>query len=249
MLDCMNTTRLSRWMLAAALVLSFSAAGCDGDPSARPDGQAKGPKPGESKKVTVGKNVFLEVHGDKRRVLVSSTVCLRKGSLELFLCRKQTKEHEAILSADVDARDIRAALTIAGGKPGATVKYRPEFKAAHGSKVKVTLQYEQKGKLVSMPAQQWVKNGRTGKDLEFDWVFAGSGFVPNPFDKTKPDHFLANDGDLICISNFESALLDLPFNSPQEDANLEFEANSDRIPDLDTKVVVILEPVPEEKKK
>ena len=41
---------------------------------------------------------------NKRRVLVNAEVCLREGQLELFLCRKQTKEHEAILAADVDAR-------------------------------------------------------------------------------------------------------------------------------------------------
>ncbi len=60
---------------------------------------------GKSKKAAIGKNVFLEVlPNKKRRVLVSAEVCLREGQLELLLCRKQTKEHEAILSADVDAR-------------------------------------------------------------------------------------------------------------------------------------------------
>ena len=58
----------------------------------------------------------------------------------------------------------------------------------------------------------------------------------------------ANDGDVICISNFETALLDLPIKSPKDDAERFFVANTEQIPPLETKVVVILEPVVEAKK-
>jgi hypothetical protein len=54
---------------------------------------------------------------------------------------------------------------------------------------------------------------------------------------------LANDGDVICVSNFETALLDLPIKSPKENADLAFVANSERIPPRGTTVVVVLEPV------
>ena len=76
-------------------------------------------------------------------------------------------------------------------------------------------------------------------------VFAGSRLVPNPLDLNQPKIYLANDGDVICVSNFETALLDLPIKSPKENADLVFETFTDRIPKLNTPVTVILEPVPE----
>jgi hypothetical protein len=102
-------------------------------------------------------------------------------------------------------------------------------------------------KLVTVPARSWVKNMNTGKELDTDWVFAGSRLVDNPLDPGKK-RYLANDGDLICVSNFETALLDLPIKSPKDNADLVFVAFTERIPPLETKVVVILEPVLEAKK-
>jgi hypothetical protein len=165
------------------------------------------------------------------------------------MCRQNTKEHEAILAADVDARDIHTALLLTGIKPGSTVKYDPNFQPPTGPRIRVTLQYEDKGKRITVPAQQWVRNIETKKDLAYDWVFAGSQLMPDPLDPKRPPYYLANSGDVICVSNFEGALLDLPVNSPKENAELAFEANTDRIPPLETKVVVILEPIAEAKRK
>jgi hypothetical protein len=207
-------------------------------------------KAAQSKKTALGKNIFLEVLPDKkRRVLVSAEVCLREGQLEQLMCRKQTKEHESILTADVDARTIHAALIAALAKPGSPVRFVPKYRPASGSTIKVSLQYQDKdkGKLVTVPAQSWLKNAKTNKLLESDWIFAGSRLVTNPLDPDKKI-YLANDGDVICVSNFETALLDLPIKSPKENADLLFVANTERIPPLGTKVVVILEPILEAEK-
>ncbi len=238
------------------LLVIFAAAGlmlgCDGPPEreqSRPKNKAPDTeKPAESKKVARGKNVFLEVLPDKkRRVLISGEICLREGQLELFLCRKQTKEHEAIVSADVDARVIHEALLLAGAEEGSPVSFVPKYRPASGTTIKVSVQYKDKDKLVTVPAQSWIKNAKTNKPLESDWVFAGSRLVDNPLDPGKK-HYLANDGDVICVSNFETALLDLPIKSPKDDAERFFVANTERIPPRETKVVVILEPVLEAKK-
>jgi hypothetical protein len=231
--------------MVGLLVLSL-AAWAGGD---EPKSPVPSDKPPEAKKVEIGKNVFLEVQGEKRRVLINAVVCLTEGQLEQLMCRRQTKEHEAILSADVDARDIHKALLVAGAKTGSTVKYEPKYLPPTGSVVKVSLQYESKGKTVTVPAQQWVQNARTKKDLDVDWVFAGSQFITNPDEPDKPPFYLANDGDVICVSNFDSAMLDLPIVSPKDNAELVFIANTPRIPPKETKVLVILEPVPDEKKK
>lgn len=238
-------------IVAAAVLMLL---GCEGSPPreevrAKDKSAAKDNKSAESKKVAIGKNIFVEVLPDKkRRVVVSAEVCLREGQLELLLCRKATKEHESILTADVDARNLHAALIAAQAKPGSPVRFVPKYRAASGSTIKVSLQFQDKNKQVTAPAQSWLKNAKTNKPLQSDWIFAGSRLVTNPLDPDGDKHYLANDGDVICVSNFETALLDLPIQSSKENADLLFIANTERIPPLGTKVVVILEPVLEEKK-
>lgn len=243
--------------LFVVLVLAFAAAGlmlgCDSaaerDNGRPPDKGGKNDKLAASKKQRLGKNVFFEMlPNKKRRVLVNAEVCLRKGQLELLLCRKHTKEHEAILAADVDARIIHAALNAAGAKEGSPVRWAPKYRPASGTTIKVFLRYTDKGKQVTVSAQSWIKNAKTNKLLESDWVFGGSHLVANPLNPDGPKQSLANDGDLVCVSNFETALLDLPIKSPKDNADLIFVANTERIPPLETKVVVLLEPVVQAKK-
>jgi hypothetical protein len=203
-------------------------------------------KPAADGKKLLGPNVWFEKKGDERRVIISATVCLREGPLEQLLTTK--KVHEAILTADVDARHIHAALLLAGARSGSTVRFQPKYVPATGQSIKVTLQYEDNGKLKSIPAQEWVRNSKTRKELNVDWIFAGSQLLENPIDPKAPPIYLANDGDVICVSNFEGALLDLPINSPKENSDLNFEAATERIPPKGTKVAIILEPIPEKKK-
>src|SRR5436305_6202132 len=145
------------FMSIAQLTFSFfflaSLAGC----SPEEDAPKSEPEP-PAKKVKAGKNVYVEIQGEKRRrVLIEATVCLREGQLEMLMCRKQTKEHEAVLAAEVDARDIHKALVLAGAEPGSPVQFSPKFKPASGTVIKVTLQYEDKGKVVTVPGQKWVR--------------------------------------------------------------------------------------------
>src|SRR5262249_15014283 len=58
-------------------------------------------------------------------------------------------------------------------------------------------------------------------------------------------YYLANQGDVFCVANFEAALLDLPVKSPASSAEgLLYEAFTERIPPLGTAVSVILGPGP-----
>ena len=43
-------------------------------------------------------------------------------------------------------------------------------------------------------------------------------------------------------------MLDVPFSSPKDNDDLAFEAHTDRIPPVDTPVLIILEPVPAKRK-
>jgi hypothetical protein len=84
------------------------------------------------------------------------------------------------------------------------------------------------------------------RQLDSPWVFAGSGFYVDEASGTKS--YLAEGGDLICVANFPSAMLDLSAkSSSQGESNLMWEAWSDRIPPKDTEVLLELVPVLDEK--
>lgn len=236
--------------LILGLGASLFLAGCvDDAPTPKKASAPPAAPSAPAKKVPVGKNVALEVQGDKRRVLVDAYVCLRQGQLEQFLTRKRTKEHEAILAADVDARDIHTALILAGAEPGKPVQFRPRYQPAAGTVIKVYLDYVDKGKQVQVAANQWIRDARKKRELDQDWVFGGSHLIPDPLDMTKKPYYAANDGDVICVSNFDTAMLDLPIESSKDNGDLSFEAYTERIPPLETPVRVILEPVLPKKEK
>jgi len=166
------------------------------------------------------------------------------------LTRKEKKEHEAILAVDADARKIHEALILANAKEGTTVRWLPAYRPPTGTTIKIWLRYKDaKGKTVTVPAQSWIRTSKTGKQLDSDWVFAGSMLVENPLDPKAAKEYLANEGDVICVANFESALLDLPIKSSKDDAERGYETWTERIPPVGTKVTLILEPVLKKKAK
>lgn len=185
---------------------------------------------------------FEKTETGQRRVHLVTQVCLREGQLEVLVCKANTKEHEAILHVDLDARDIHTSLIAAGAKPGTPVKFVPEYKAATGDTIRVTLTYVKDGKLqMSKPAQSWIQHVKTKKDMEHDWVFAGSRFFKFPDEPDRPPYYCANNGEIISIANFSDSMLDLPVKSSKEAAELGYVANKERIPPLKTKVIVTME--------
>lgn len=229
------------WWLAPAC---FIAAGVCSTTFSQDKEQAK---KDARKQVMVGRNVFVEIENKKVvRVLVQAKVCLRQGSLEHLLTRRRCKEHEAILAADIDARDLHTALLLTGLKAGKPVVFDPKEVPPSGPAVKITLAYKKDGMEVKMPAQQWIRHAQTKKDLKADWVFVGSQFMGEK-DNPARVHYLANDGDVICVANFEAALLDVAILSTASGVN-DYEAHSEHIPALDTPVLVILEPMEVKKK-
>jgi hypothetical protein len=236
------------WLL---LPLALVLIGCsEADPEPRQTSKdSRGKQPVAANRVNLSQNIWLEVDQEKkRRVVVSAEVCLTKGPLEQLLTRKGQKEHEAILTADIDARHLHTALELAGASPGTPAQFEPRFRAPTGTTILVSLRYEEKGALKTVPARSWIRNAKTNAELESDWVFAGSMLVDNPFDPSAPKRYLANDGDIICVCNFESALLDLPMASSKGDEERSYEAWTERIPPEGTKVVVVFEPVLTKKK-
>lgn len=191
----------------------------------------------------LAKHVYFEKGDAQRRVIVQATVCRREGQLEGFLT-KPGKEHEYILVTDADARAIHLALLATGAKSGSPVRYtQTSVIPPTGTNIKISVQYQRRGKVTIVPASQWIKNAKTGKDLHLPWVFAGSHLAVDPNGKDPP-FYTANGGDVICTCNMPDAMLDLPIEAPTALEDRVWYANKRRIPPEDTKVLVILEPDP-----
>ncbi len=79
------------------------------------------------------------------------------------------------------------------------------------------------------------------RQMEAQWVFAGSGFKTDA--TTGEKYYLAEVGDLICVANFATATVDLSVESSATNDGLMFEAYTERIPPVGTKVTIELVPV------
>ena len=181
-----------------------------------------------------------------KRVVIDGQVVLTEGPLEMFACIKGTKEHESVIAVDCKAFIIHAALLAVGAQVGGPVQFNPTYKPAHGTPIDITLVWtDAKGVIHRANGKDWVKNYKTGKTLENTWVFSGSGFYED--EDTHEKHYMAEGGDLICVSNFPSATLDLPVESSQSNNALSFSANTDVIPPKGTKVRLVLTPLLKEK--
>ncbi len=177
----------------------------------------------------------------RKAVVVDGQVCLREGQLEMFACTKGTKEHESIVSVNCQAEEVHAGLLAAGAKPGTPVSFDPQYKAATGQIIDIyVLWKDAQGEKHQARAQDWIRDIKTQTAMNHDWVFAGSGFWRDP--ETGKEHYKASGGDLICVSNFPTATLDLPIESSQANDNLLFETFPDRIPAKNTKIRLVLIP-------
>lgn len=175
----------------------------------------------------------------RKEVVVGGRIAIDRGPIEFFACSAGTKEHESIVATKASARLVHAALLAIGLEPGTPVSFDPEYVAATGPRVLVRARWtKDDGTSVTIDAREWVRNTRTGEPLDADWVFAGSSFWTDPADGT--EYYQADGGDLICVSNFPTAMLDLPVESSQSNEALLFEAFTDRVPPRGTTVDLVL---------
>ena len=174
-----------------------------------------------------------------KEVVVGGSVVLDKGPIEFFACPKETKEHESIVATRATARLVHAALLAIGLESGRPVSFDPEYAAATGPRVRVRMRWtDADGKVQVTAAQTWIRDTRTGKAMAHDWVFAGSSFWTDPTDGK--EYYQADGGDLICVSNFPTAMLDLPVESSQSNEALLFEAFEGHVPPRGTAVEILL---------
>ena len=208
------------------------------DPPKRADAPVDGFKP-EAGWKALGKDVWFDA--GSKRLIVRGRVALRDGSLEHLICSKGSKDHEATLTTEAPPRLIHAGLLLTGAEQGHPVRFEPKFEAPTGSAIAIELEWtDPDGKVLRADARTWVKDLKTNKTLEKDWVFAGSDLFEDP--RTKEKIYAADDGDIATVANFPSSLLDLPFRSSASDADRVYVSNTPAMPASGTPVTIYLKP-------
>ncbi|HBT75637.1 MAG TPA: hypothetical protein DEB39_01650 [Planctomycetaceae bacterium] len=197
---------------------------------------------------------------DSKSLVLIGIVSLREGPLELFACRRHSKEYESIVAVGVKPNIIHAALIAVGAEAGRPVEFYPEFVPPSGDAVEIRVRWrDDAGKIKECLAQEWVAQvgetidvprpdgtvAKEPKPMQSHWVFTGSMTY-------KDDHggnrYLADEtGELIGLSNFVGAILDVPIKSSDRNDSLSFEPHTAHIPELGTAVTLILTPLKTEK--
>jgi hypothetical protein len=114
-----------------------------------------------------------------------------------------------------------------------------------------TMSNEKKREFLSMSGQAAFKTAVESlyeqgqpRQLEADFVFAGSAFAPR---EDGSEVYLAEAGSLVCVANFGDALIDLNMQSTaSNDAGLLFEPWTERLPpegtEVEVELIVVAEP-------
>ena len=201
------------------------------------------PKPKGAKRLSPQYDIWIDPK--EKAVLIDGQISLREGMLEMFACTRNTKEHESIVAADTKAYLAHAALLSLGAEPGTPAQFLPEYKPPSGTEIEVLVRWvDERGKEQTARAQDWVKDIRTRQAMTHPFVFAGSSFWTDA--ETGKRYYQAEGGDFICVSNFSTAMLDIPVESSQANTELAFEAFTERIPPLGAPVRLVLKPKKEQ---
>ena len=194
-----------------------------------------------SKPVVIPLGPSLRLDKTNGRVVIDAEVVLREGPLEMFLCPRRSKEHESVMVADVRSRDVHFALLLAGATPGKPVQFDPP-RTPRGQRIKVWIEREIEGKTVLLDAREWIRDEQAKHAMTADFVFVGSQFIRAP--GSERTFYVGDDGYLICVANFQAAVIDVSQRSTAANAEQRlFIPFTDQIPEKGTKVRLLLEPV------
>ena len=186
------------------------------------------------------KKAPIWVSADRKFIVLGGKTCLRDGLLEFFACRKNSKEHESIVSLDIPPHLIHAALLVIGAKQGTPAKFDLEFVPPTGEVIDIIVCWRdpESGTLRKVKAQEMVMENESGKTMQSHWVFTGGLFGVDPDGKK---YYLANvTGEVFGLANFPGSILDVPFESKSDYSDLYYTTNTANIPQNSTDVILIL---------
>lgn len=226
---------MTRLLCAIISILVSAEAGLAADAKNPPASQ---PAP---EVVRVGQ---VRVDLKNRQVSFDAEVCLAEGALEFLLVQWQSKTHESILHTKAKASHIHAGLLMLGLTAGKPARWSGQqmgamFLPPGGASLKLKLVWKDAdGKLQSCDAGKWL-TGQDAQEIERPehWIFIGSDILPGG------RYWAELDGEIISLTNFASAVIDVPFRSSSVNDERGICANTKEIPPLGTNVEVVITPV------
>ena len=174
-------------------------------------------------------------------IVLLGEVCEAGYPLEFF-ATYTNRAYEAVLAVNVTPSIVHTGLLAIGAKPGHPARFEPRFVPPTGTEIAIEVRWkDQDGKVQSAPAQHWIRNIKTKKELDSNWVFAGSGFYTD--ETTGKKYYQADSGELICVLSLPNAMLDLPIRSYGAIEERIFEAFKEHLPPAGTPTTILLKPV------
>ncbi|MFQ5490096.1 MAG: YdjY domain-containing protein [Phycisphaerae bacterium] len=175
------------------------------------------------------------------QVELAGRVVLDQGLLELFACSRGTREHESIVAVDAQPQHIYQALGLIGLTPGRPVTYDPDadhWRPPTGDRLSVDVRFAAGQTHQMVSAWSWLLNAETNRPATpRHWIFSGSRTFPG-------DVFGADaDGTVVCVVDFDTALIGLAEPHSADNALLWVAANPKTVPAPGTPCTLILRPV------
>ena len=200
-------------------------------------------QPENLKRLHPDQPVWIDLPG--KQVVLQGEVCKAGYPLEFF-ATYGNRSYEAVVAVNVKPSIVHAGLLAVGAEPGHPARFQPEFSPPTGTEVAIEVRWKDaQGKLQSCPAQHWIRNIKTRKELDVNWVFAGS------ISETDKDgnliSYQADSGELICVLSVPTAMLDLPIRGYGAIEARSFEAFAEHLPPEGTPITLLLMPIPSTK--
>lgn len=188
-----------------------------------------------------GYEVWLDTKN--KQVIIGGRISLREGLLEMFACPAGTKEHESVISTISNAEIVHVGLLGVGAIKGVPAYWTEAtgVVTAIGPVCNINIVWREGEERKEVDAREFVIDQTTEKTLEHDWVFCGSRVWTDPEDPSYTE-YQADWGDMICVSNFPTAMMDLNVESSTSNAGLLFTANPDKVPALGQPVLIVIKP-------
>ena len=174
----------------------------------------------------------------RHQVEVDAVVVFRDGPLELLACSPNTREHESILRVPARPRDIYHAMGLIGLEPGRPLRVHPadgRILPPRGERLRIQARYrEGPTERIDNVANWLLDSQRLGPPRTLDWVFAGAATLPD-------GAFTADlEGTIICVVDFETALIALGSLHSADNDQLWLRANTAAIPPVGTRVTLLI---------
>ena len=185
-----------------------------------------------------------------REIRFPALVNMREGFLEFLVVHEHGAVHESLFRTHVSPTHINLALTLLRYKPSKEFYRIPTEKGTPSdefysvpeetklaARIDIQVEFEKDGVMQRLPVNDWVRHETTAKAMPpGHWVYGGSDFYKG--------NFIPEDsGQIAAIFITDTALINYPGTDNINDDV--WTVMTERVPDLETKVTLILAPLKE----